>query len=68
MLCNMLKAPNAWTSTFMFGAIIYVVISEIMARVFKIDNARSLKIGIGAFFFSWVMVWVLLHTILSSMG
>lgn len=52
---------------FMFGAIIYVVISEIMARVFKLDNARVLKIGIGAYFFSWIMIWVLLNTIFSPL-
>ncbi len=51
-------------TVFMFGAIVYVVTSEVMARVFKIDNARALKIGVGAFFFSWIMIWVFLNTII----
>ena len=49
---------------FMLGAIVYVVTSEIIARVFKIDNARALKIGVGVFFLSWIMNWVFLNTIL----
>jgi hypothetical protein len=52
------------TTVFMFGVLVYVMISEIMARFFNIDNARALKIGVGAFFFSWVMIWVFLNTIL----
>ena len=56
------------TTVFMFGALLYVMLTEILSRVYKMDNARVLKIGMGVFLFTWIMVWVLLNTVVQSMG
>jgi hypothetical protein len=34
----------------------------------EIDRTRSLKIGVGAFLFVWVMVWTLAYTVVQTLG
>jgi hypothetical protein len=52
-------------TTFMLGIIIYIIFSEALAIVTKIDRSRTLRIGVGAFVFIWVVVWTLINTILT---
>jgi hypothetical protein len=55
-------------TAFMVGVVLYVMISEVSAYVMEIDRTRSLKIGVGAFLFVWVMVWTLAYTVLQTLG
>ncbi len=52
-------------TTFMLGITIYIIFSEALAIVIKMDRSRTLRIGIGAFLFIWVVVWTILNTILT---
>jgi hypothetical protein len=49
---------------FAFGALIYMVISDLLATLVKVERGHGFKIGIGAYIFTWLMVWTLLYTIL----
>ena len=47
----------------MTGITIYILISEAVAIIFKIDRNRTIKIAIGAFLFIWIFTWTLLNTL-----
>ena len=47
----------------MTGVTIYILISEAVAIIFKIDRNRTIKIAIGAFLFIWIFTWTLLNTL-----
>jgi hypothetical protein len=51
---------------FAFGALIYMVISDLLANLMKVERGHGFKIGIGAYIFTWLMVWTLLYTILKT--
>ena len=50
--------------TFMLGALLYMGLSDILARMSGVDRSKGLKIGVGAYFFTWIVTWVTLYTIL----
>jgi hypothetical protein len=50
------------STSFMFGVIIYLSLSDILSRLMGVDRFRCLKIGAGAYFFTWLMAWTLLYT------
>lgn len=49
--------------TVMAGLTLYMALSEGLAVITKIERDRTLKIGIGAFIFLWMIVWTLLNTL-----
>jgi hypothetical protein len=51
-------------TTFMLGTLIYMGLSDLLARMSGVDRSRGLKIGVGAYFFTWIVTWVALYTIL----
>jgi len=54
------------TLVFAFGALIYFIISDLLATFMKVERGHGFKIGIGAYIFTWLMVWTLLYTILMT--
>jgi len=50
------------STSFMFGVIIYLVLSDVLSHLMGVDRLRCLKIGVGAYFLTWLMVWTLLYT------
>ena len=50
------------STTFMLGVLIYLSLSDLLSRMTGVDRFRSLKIGVGAYFFTWLTVWTLLYT------
>ena len=52
------------TVAFMLGGTIYIMFSEALAIFMKMDRGKTLKIGIGAFVFIWVLLWTLFNTLL----
>ena len=58
----------AGETAFMVGVVLYIMISEVSAYFMEIDRTRSLKIGVGAFLFVWVMVWTLAYTVIQTLG
>lgn len=50
------------TTSFMLGVIIYLAISDVLSHLIGVDRIRGLKIGVGAYFFTWLMVWTLIYT------
>lgn len=49
--------------TLMAGLALYIALSEGLAVITKIERERTLKIGIGAFIFIWMLAWTLLNTL-----
>ncbi len=47
---------------FMLGITIYLVSSDLLSNMMSVDRGRSLRIGVGAYLFIWLMVWTLLYT------
>lgn len=52
------------TTPFMLGVLIYLGLSDVLSHMMGVDRVRGLKIGVGAFFFTWLVTWTLLYTIL----
>ena len=46
----------------MVGTVLYIVYSEAAAKMFNVDRDRTIKIGMGAFLFLWMLSWTLLNT------
>ncbi len=51
------------TLVFMLGTVIYLISSDVLSSVMKLDRGHGLKIAIGAYIFVWLMTWTLLWTI-----
>jgi hypothetical protein len=58
----------AGTTAFMLGVLIYVAMSDLLARRDGMDPMRGLKIGVGVYLFTWVALWTLLYTVIQTMG
>jgi len=56
------------TTAFMFGVIIYLGLSDLLSSMNGVERSRGLKIGMGAFLFTWITSWVLFYTIVQTMG
>ena len=55
------------TTAFMLGVILYVALSDLLARRNGIEPTRGLKIGVGVYLFTWVTLWALLYTLTKTM-
>jgi hypothetical protein len=49
-------------SSFMLGIVIYLGLSDLLSRTMGIDRYQGLKVGVGAYFFTWLTAWVLIYT------
>jgi len=49
---------------FLFGTAIYLGISDLLAMTMNVDRQRGLKIGVGAFIFTWITTWTFLYTLI----
>jgi hypothetical protein len=58
----------AGQSTFMLGVIIYLGLSDVLSNMNGVERTRGLKIGVGAFFFTWITSWVFFYTIVQTLG
>jgi len=58
----------AGQTTFMLGVIIYLGLSDILSSMNGVERTRGLKIGVGAFFFTWITSWVFFFTIIQTMA
>ncbi len=58
----------AGQTTFMLGVIIYLGLSDLLSSMNGVERTRGLKIGVGAFFFTWITAWVLFFTLVQTMG
>lgn len=56
------------STSFMLGVLIYLAISDLLSSMNGVDRVRGLKIGVGVFLFTWVTTWVLLFTIVQTIG
>lgn len=55
-------------ASFMVGVIVYLGLSDVLSNVMGVDRFRGLKIGVGAYFFTWMTVWIFLYTYLRTAG
>ncbi len=55
-------------STFMLGVVIYLGLSDVLSNMNGVERTRGLKIGVGAFFFTWITSWVFFYTIVQTLG
>jgi len=53
---------------FVLGLLIYMVLSDLLSRMNGVERSRGLKIGVGIYFFTWVVMWVLLYTVVQTMA
>lgn len=53
---------------FMLGVLLYMGISDLLSNLNGVDRMRGLKIGVGAYTFTWLTTWVLLYTIAQTLG
>jgi hypothetical protein len=49
-------------SSFLMGVVIYLLFSNIISRMMRVEGFKGLKIGVGAYFFTWITLWVILYT------
>jgi hypothetical protein len=56
------------TTSFMLGAILYLGLSDLLSNMNGVERGRGLRIGMGAFLFTWITSWVLFFTIFQTMG
>lgn len=56
------------TTAFMLGVMIYLGLSDLLSSMNGVERTRGLKIGVGAFFFTWITAWVFFYTIVQTMG
>jgi hypothetical protein len=52
----------------MLGVIIYLGLSDVLSNMNGVERTRGLKIGVGAFFFTWITSWVFFYTIVQTLG
>jgi uncharacterized membrane protein (DUF485 family) len=52
----------------MLGVMIYLGLSDLLSSMNGVERTRGLKIGVGAFFFTWITTWVFFNTIVQTMG
>ena len=55
-------------TTFMLGTVIYLGLSDVLSNMNGVERTRGLKIGIGAYLFTWITSWVLFYTIFQTIG
>ena len=55
-------------TTFMLGTVIYLGLSDALSNMNGVERTRGLKIGIGAYVFTWITSWVLFYTIFQTIG
>lgn len=51
---------------FGLGVMIYLAISDLLSVRMNFERQRGLKIGVGAFIFTWLTLWTLLYTIIKT--
>lgn len=56
------------TILFMLGALLYMALSDLISNMNGVERTRGIKIGIGAFFFTWMVIWILLYTVVQTMA
>ena len=56
------------STAFLLGVLIYMGISDVLSSMNGVDRVRGLKIGVGVFLFTWVTTWVLLFTVVQTIG
>ena len=55
-------------TTFMLGTVIYLGLSDVLSNMNGVERTRGLKIGVGAYVFTWITSWVLFYTIFQTIG
>lgn len=53
---------------FMLGVLLYMGLSDVLANINGVDRTRGLKIGVGAYFFTWMMVWIFMYTFVQTIA
>jgi len=46
------------------GITAYVLSSDLLGRFYGVEKAKALKIGIGAYIFTWLTSWIIVFTLL----
>lgn len=49
-------------SSFMLGVVAYLGLSDLLSRAMSVDRYSGLKVGVGAYFFTWLTAWILQYT------
>jgi hypothetical protein len=49
-------------NSLILGIVIYMVMSDLLGSTLHIERSRGLRIGVGAYFLTWLTAWILLYT------
>ena len=55
----------AGSTIFLLGIILYFPLSDFLGRKFGLERSSALKIGVGAYFFTWLAAWIIIFTLLN---
>jgi len=59
-------APLSGLSIISLGLLLNFLLAESVGRKLKVDRSKAWKIGIGAYMFTWILVWILTYTLIKS--
>ena len=45
---------------------LYLILSYALKFAFGVGGLKMFKVGVGAYFLMWFMLWILLHTVLRA--
>jgi hypothetical protein len=59
-------APLSGLVMLFLGISVYILLSDLLGRLYNIEQAKALKIGIGAYIFTWLIVWIIVYTLIQG--
>lgn len=58
--------PLSGYSFFAVGLLMNFLLSDLLGRQIGVERPKAWKIGIGAYLFTWLAVWVITYTLSGS--
>jgi len=59
-----LAVPLSGIAFLTIGIAAYVLLSDLLGRLFGVEKGQALKIGIGAYIITWLTAWIVIFTLL----
>ncbi len=69
IICILLRVSNIFTAIGI-AMIVYLSSDRILKQIFigKVERSMVTKTGIGIFVITWLFLWILLYTLMMSLG
>jgi len=56
--------PLSGLSIISLGLLLNFLLAETVGRRFNVDRSKAWKVGIGAYMFTWITVWIISYTLI----